>query len=101
VIDDCRTAFFSGSGFFDYRARVWCIRHSIFFGNGLDRAEGTGGPCSGMVLERLTDSLIANNGMCRGASRELIHDKGGHRNTVIANNPGSLCATAADGMPTN
>jgi hypothetical protein len=64
-----------------------------FTGNSL-LSDGEAGPCYGMVLETLTDSVIANNAMCRCAKRELIHDKGGHKNTVIANNPGSLRAKA-------
>lgn len=63
-----------------------------FTGNALNNAEaGDGAPGYGMVLERLTDSVILGNSMCRGARLELIHDKGGHRNLSLANNPGSLC----------
>ncbi len=70
----------------------------VFTGNALNQAEdGPGAPAYGMVLEKLKDSVIANNSLCRGGRLELIHDKGGHRNTLIANNIGSLCAKTAAG----
>lgn len=47
-------------------------------------------PATGMVLEKLVDSVVANNTLFQGATRELIRDLGGHINTVIENNPGSM-----------
>jgi polygalacturonase len=47
-------------------------------------------PGTGMILHRLTDSVVANNSLFKGATQELIRDLGGHINTVIENNPGSL-----------
>jgi len=47
-------------------------------------------PGTGMILHRLTDSVIANNTLFKGATRELIRDLGEHTRTVIENNPGSL-----------
>ncbi len=73
-------------------ARFVGVEGLAFTGNVLNIIEGTDTPCYGLVLERLSDSVIANNAMRRGATCELINNKGGHRNTVIANNPGSLCA---------
>lgn len=76
-------------------ARFVGVEGLVFSGNVLNQAEGEGGPFYGLVLERLTDSVIANNSMCRGARLELIHDKGGHRNIANTNNIGSLCSKAA------
>jgi hypothetical protein len=47
-------------------------------------------PERAMILRALTDSVVANNSLFEGASRELIVDKGGHTNSVIRDNPGSL-----------
>lgn len=47
-------------------------------------------PSTGMILQGLVDSVIARNTLFKGAMRELIRDLGGHTNTVIADNPGSL-----------
>ena len=66
----------------------------VFTGNSLTQAEAADAPCYGMVLEKLSDSVIANNALCRGGRIELINDKGGHQNLVIANNAGSLCSKA-------
>jgi len=47
-------------------------------------------PTQGMVLKNLVDSVVSNNTMFKGAMRQLVRDLGGHRNSVIDNNPGSL-----------
>ena len=47
-------------------------------------------PGAGMILQDLVDCVIANNTLFKGATRELIRDLGGHTNTIIENNPGSL-----------
>ena len=47
-------------------------------------------PSIGLTLEGLVDSVVANNTLFQGATRELIRDIGGHVNTVIDNNPGSI-----------
>ena len=47
-------------------------------------------PARAMILRALTDSVVANNSLFEAASRELIVDKGGHTNSVIRDNPGSL-----------
>jgi hypothetical protein len=48
-----------------------------------------------MILRALTDSVVASNTMFEGGSSELIVDKGGHTNSVIRDNPGSLVKPAA------
>jgi hypothetical protein len=47
-------------------------------------------PAQAMILRALIDSVVANNSLFEGGSRELIVDKGGHTNSVIRDNPGSL-----------
>ncbi len=47
-------------------------------------------PRCAMILERLTDSVIAANALCHAAMAELIVDRGGHSNLVLRDNPGSL-----------
>ncbi len=47
-------------------------------------------PERAMILRALTDSVVANNSLFDAASHELIVDKGGHTNSVIRDNPGSL-----------
>lgn len=47
-------------------------------------------PLSGMVLKGLVDSVVSNNTLFKGAMRELIRDLGGHKNSVMAPNPGSF-----------
>ena len=43
-----------------------------------------------MYLEDLVECVIANNSLCQAAGKELIIDKGKHKDTVIENNPGSV-----------
>ena len=47
-------------------------------------------PEIGMRIKGLVDSVIANNTLFKGAMKALINDLGGHNNTIIQNNPGSL-----------
>ena len=70
--------------------RLFDMEGLCFTGNSiyLDR-DGQTVPVA-MILGRLTDSVVANNTLFHAATRELIRDEGGHKNTVIENNPGSL-----------
>jgi hypothetical protein len=34
--------------------------------------------------------VVANNTLFKGATHELVRDHGGHRNSVLRENPGSL-----------
>lgn len=47
-------------------------------------------PACAMVLKNLRESVVANNTLFKSATKQLIRDLGGHRDTIIANNPGSL-----------
>jgi parallel beta-helix repeat protein len=47
-------------------------------------------PARAIILRALTDSVVANNTLFQAASRELIVDEGGHTNSVIRDNTGSL-----------
>lgn len=47
-------------------------------------------PATGMILRGLVDSVVAHNTLFKGAVKELIRDLGGHRDSVIEHNPGSL-----------
>ncbi len=49
-------------------------------------------PACGIIIRNLTDSVVANNAMHHAAHTELIRDLGGHENTAIERNPGSLKA---------
>lgn len=65
-------------------------------GNTCDAGRDDGGkgertPDYGMVLRALTDSVVANNVMHRGALKELMVDLGGHgEGLVLKDNPGSI-----------
>jgi hypothetical protein len=43
-----------------------------------------------MVLENLEACIVSNNSLANAALFQTIVDKGGHVNSVIENNPGSL-----------
>ena len=47
-------------------------------------------PGYGMVLENLEGCVVSNNTLQQAALYQTIVDKGGHVNSVIGNNPGSL-----------
>jgi hypothetical protein len=65
-------------------------------GNTFDAGKDDGGkgiitPEYGMVLKALTNSVVANNVMNRGATKELIVDLGGHgEGFILKDNPGSI-----------
>jgi hypothetical protein len=52
-------------------------------------------PINGLILEGLVDSVVANNSLYHAAQKTLILDKGGHQNTVIRDNPGTLSTANA------
>jgi len=67
----------------------------VFTGNSLSAGGDDGGtgivtPTYGMVLRGLIDSVVRNNVMFRGAEKQLIVDLGGHQNSLILDNVGSL-----------
>lgn len=70
--------------------RLFDMEGLCFTGNSfyLDR-DGQTVPVA-MILGRLTDSVVTNNTLFHAATRQLIRDEGGHKNTIIENNPGSL-----------
>ena len=77
-----------------------CVTGNAFHGDPhrTDAQEGRApSPINGMVLEGLVDSVVANNTLFHAAHKTLILDKGGHQNTVISNNPGSLSAAKPAG----
>ena len=47
-------------------------------------------PLNGILLDGLVESVVANNSLYKAAIQKLIIDKGGHTDTVIRDNPGSL-----------
>ncbi|MEI7437922.1 MAG: glycosyl hydrolase family 28-related protein [bacterium] len=73
----------------DCHVRVEGVQGLVFTGNAL-HILWANTPSYGMVLRGLKDSIVANNSLFKGAMKELIRDLGGHTNTVIENNPGSL-----------
>lgn len=55
-----------------------------------DGPNGRVSPWYGIIVENMSDSVIANNVMMMGAVKELIVDRGGHyRNVIIKDNPGT------------
>ena len=64
-----------------------------FVGNAIYCDRQTRSVATGMILGRLTDSVVANNTLFHAATQELIRDEGGHQNTTIRDNPGRLLAT--------
>jgi hypothetical protein len=73
----------------DCHVRFEGMQGLVFTGNAL-HILWCDNPSYGMVLRNLKDSVIAHNSLFKGAMKELIRDLGGHVNTVIENNPGSL-----------
>ncbi len=74
---------------------------NTFFGGSHGQDEARKRPASpeyGMVLEGLVESVITNNSLYHAAIEEVIVDKGGHKATVVENNPGSK---RAPGYATN
>ena len=51
-------------------------------------------PSRGLVIEKLTDSVIVGNSFFHSATKEWLVDRGGHQNAIIANNAGSLVKLA-------
>jgi hypothetical protein len=49
-------------------------------------------PGTGLLIERLTGCVIAQNALHHGAMSRLVLDRGSHADTVIEANPGSLQA---------
>ena len=47
-------------------------------------------PGYGMILKNLVDCVVSNNSLYHSALFQTIIDKGGHTNSIIENNPGSL-----------
>ncbi len=71
-------------------ARFVGVEGLAFTGNTVAMFQNDAAPFYGLVLEGLSDAVVAHNSLSRAASLEIIHDKGGHRNSVIENNAGSL-----------
>jgi hypothetical protein len=60
-----------------------------------DGDKGVWSPSCGIVWQGLENCVIANNVLHRGALRELLADRGGHREgVVVKDNPGSLFTPA-------
>lgn len=73
----------------DCHLRAEGVQGLVFTGNAL-HVLWCNNPSYAMVLRNLTDSVVANNTLFKSAMKALIRDQGGHHNTVIENNPGSL-----------
>jgi hypothetical protein len=59
--------------------------------HGVDRErERPPSPGYGMILENLENCVVSYNSLHKSALFETILDKGGHKNSVIESNPGSL-----------
>ncbi len=66
-----------------------------------DRAKGTWSPDYGIVIERLSDSVISGNVMHLGALKQLLLDKGGHgENVTLRDNVGSIFRPGIDVLRT-
>lgn len=75
---------------FEEVAGLACVGNTCRAGKD-DRGKGEVTPAYGMVLRALTDSVIANNAMHHGATKELMIDLGGHGSgLILKDNPGSL-----------
>ena len=61
-----------------------------FTGNSLYCVRESDGVETAMIIGRLKDSVVMGNSMFHAATSELIRDEGGHKNSVIRDNPGSL-----------
>ena len=55
-----------------------------------DKGKGAYSPKSGMILDKLTECVVTGNTLFLGALEMLVDDRGGHRDTVIRDNVGSL-----------
>ena len=55
-----------------------------------DKGKGAYSPKSGMILDELTECAVTGNTLFLGALEMLVDDRGGHRDTVIRDNVGSL-----------
>ncbi len=68
---------------------VWCWPHR-------ERNEKThvpdGSPWYGIVARNLTECVISQNALNQAASREILRDYGGHKNSIVAGNVGSTFA---------
>ena len=71
-------------------ARLIDFQGLVFTGNSLYCDRQTRSVATGMILARLCDSVVSRNALFHAATRQLIDDRGGHQNTVIADNPGRL-----------
>ncbi len=60
-----------------------------------DGGKGHFSPLCGIVIEKLENSVVRNNTLHEAALEELLADGGGHKQTVIADNPGSLFSPPA------
>ena len=74
----------------DCHVRLINMEGLAFTGNSLYCVRESEGVSAGMILGRLRDSAVMSNTLFHGATRELIRDEGGHVNSVIEGNPGSL-----------
>lgn len=55
-----------------------------------DGGKGDMSPSVALRILRLTDSVVASNAMHTGSLNKVINDGGGHVNTIIQNNMGSI-----------
>ncbi|MCE9592353.1 MAG: right-handed parallel beta-helix repeat-containing protein [Planctomycetes bacterium] len=74
----------------DCHIRLINMEGLCFTGNSIYNIRESEGVARGMILGRLRDSVVCNNTLFHAATAELIHDEGGHTNTIIKDNPGSL-----------
>jgi hypothetical protein len=69
------------------------VTGNTFFGGSLGSDEAKKRPPSpryGMILQNLAGCVVANNSLYHAALEKVILDRGGHENSVIRDNPGSL-----------
>lgn len=86
-------------------AGVTVVGNSFCIGRD-DKGKGEYSPNRGLLLENLTECVVSDNTLFSGALKTLLEDRGGHINTVIRDNVGSLfpqeavCSPKA-ALPTN
>ena len=86
-------------------AGVTVVGNSLCIGRD-DRGQGAYSPETAMILQNLTECVVSGNTMFVGALKQLVDDRGGHENTVIRDNVGSLfpqeaLASTDAGLPTD
>ena len=74
----------------DCHVRLLNMEGLAFTGNSLYCVRESEGVSTGMILGGLKDSVVMGNSLFHAATGQLIRDEGGHVNSIVRDNPGSL-----------